>query len=575
LYATGDYTLRLRAGDGSAESFKDLSFTGYDAAYVAWAAVHWSATGGISDPNAAANADPDGDGYLNLDEFKFGSDPRSLGSVPSALVATPAAHDFGYVGVGTNALTTFTVTNTGASSFSGTATTTGAPFAIVSGGSFTVPAGGSAGVVVSFTPSGAGPVNGRVIFTSTGGSASNDLAGFGATAPVAGFSGSPTNGVPPLLVAFTNLSTGTITNQTWDFGDGATTGALHPAHTYSNLGVFTVALTVFGPLGSNTLIRTNYITVTPPLTLLGAVSRKAHNAAGTFDLPLSLDLLANPTVEPRLRGPTELLFTFNKDVTVADGTLDATEFALTNASYLSAAIVTSNLTLNLTNAVDQSQVTVVLNGLSDLFGNPLAGTNAVRIRALYGDATQSGSVTVSDLQFVKNRLLQPLSSSNFLADLNLSGTITVSDLQVVKNNLLHSVSAPSAPASNPPALPDSSTSFRSPLARLQFNATNYIVSVTATNATIMVTRTGDTNSVVSVGYTTFDGTAVGGVDYGDSSGTLLFAPGDISQRLQVPVLADPWLHSPKTFHLQLVNPSLGAELGAPNVVDVIILNPGQ
>jgi hypothetical protein len=168
-----------------------------------------------------------------------------------------------------------------------------------------------------------------------------------------------------------------------------------------------------------------------------------------------------------------------------------------------------------------------------------------------------------------------LSSSNFLADLNLSGTISVSDLQAVKNNLLHTVSAPSGPASAASPLQDSNTPFPAPLARLQFSATNYTVSATATNATIMVTRTGDTNGVVTVGYTTFDGTAVGGVDYDDSSGTLLFAPGDISQRLQVPILADPWIESPRMFHLQLVNPSLGAELGAPNVVDVIILNPGQ
>jgi hypothetical protein len=95
--------------------------------------------------------------------------------------------------------------------------------------------------------------------------------------------------------------------------------------------------------------------------------------------------------------------------------------------------------LNLTNVVDQSKVTVVMNGISDLAGNPLEGTNAVRIRSLYGDCTLSGTVSAPDLQYVKNRLLQTANAGNFLADVNCSGTINAPDLQQVKNNLLHTV----------------------------------------------------------------------------------------------------------------------------------------
>jgi hypothetical protein len=233
------------------------------------------------------------------------------------------------------------------------------------------------------------------------------------------------------------------------------------------------------------------------------------------------------------------------------------------------------LILNLTNAADQSPVTIVLNGLSDLAGNPLAGTNAVRIRALHGDVTQSGSVSVSDLQFVKNRLLQTLASSNFLADPNLSGTITVGDLQAVKNTLLHTVSAPSAPAPSTLQPFNPSTSpFPTPPARLQFSATNYIVSASATNVVLVVTREGATNGVMTVGYTTFDGTAVGGVDYDDSSGTLLFAPGDSWRQLRVPIFSDPWLDTPKTFHLQLMDPADGGLLGAPAIVEITIADDG-
>ena len=78
----------------------------------------------------------------------------------------------------------------------------------------------------------------------------------------ADFAGSPTYGMPPLTVTFTNTSAGTITNQLWDFGDGAGSTSLNPTHVYSNIASYNVRLTVFGAAGSNTLIRASYITVT-------------------------------------------------------------------------------------------------------------------------------------------------------------------------------------------------------------------------------------------------------------------------------------------------------------------------
>jgi hypothetical protein len=174
-------------------------------------------------------------------------------------------------------------------------------------------------------------------------------------------------------------------------------------------------------------------------SLLAAVSRKVHGSVGAFDQSLNLNPLANPTVEPRRNGPTQLLFTFNKAVAATDGALGANEFTLTNATYVSATLIASNLTLNLTNIVDQSRVTVVLNGLNDVAGNALTGTNAIRIRALYGDANQSGTVSLGDLQAVKNSMSQPLSAANFLCDLNLTGTITLGDMQAAKNASSHTV----------------------------------------------------------------------------------------------------------------------------------------
>jgi len=166
--------------------------------------------------------------------------------------------------------------------------------------------------------------------------------------------------------------------------------------------------------------------------LLAAASRKTHGGAGTFDLNLNLNPAANPTVEPRRNGPTQVLFTFNKEMMPADGTLDATEFVLTNATFVSASIVSSNLTLNLTNVVDQSLVTVVMNGISDLAGNPLSGDRDVVFGALYRDVNGSRTVDVVDFQQTKWRLGQTANSTNYWFDINCSGKIDVVDLQRIK-----------------------------------------------------------------------------------------------------------------------------------------------
>jgi hypothetical protein len=84
------------------------------------------------------------------------------------------------------------------------------------------------------------------------------------TAPVANFTATPTSGSAPLTVSFTETSTGQITTRTWAFGDNGTSSATNPSHTYQNPGTYTVGLAVSGPAGSDTEIKLNYITVTPP-----------------------------------------------------------------------------------------------------------------------------------------------------------------------------------------------------------------------------------------------------------------------------------------------------------------------
>ncbi len=79
--------------------------------------------------------------------------------------------------------------------------------------------------------------------------------------PVAQFTGSPVSGVAPLAVSFTNSSTGSITSYGWTFGDGTTSTAANPSHSYAAAGVYTVTLNVKGPDGSSVETRTSYVSV--------------------------------------------------------------------------------------------------------------------------------------------------------------------------------------------------------------------------------------------------------------------------------------------------------------------------
>jgi PKD repeat protein len=82
--------------------------------------------------------------------------------------------------------------------------------------------------------------------------------------PTADFSFTPTTGNAPLTVAFKDRSTGAVSSRSWKFGDGTESSEQNPSHTYSAEGIYTAALTVDGPGGSNTATGLNSINVTNP-----------------------------------------------------------------------------------------------------------------------------------------------------------------------------------------------------------------------------------------------------------------------------------------------------------------------
>ncbi|MDE2059384.1 MAG: IPT/TIG domain-containing protein [candidate division NC10 bacterium] len=98
---------------------------------------------------------------------------------PPALSISPSSLDFGVILVGTSKDLTFTVTNTGGGTLTGSASAS-IPFSIVPPDSFSLTAGQSQNITVRFSPTSAGTFTSNVSVTSNGGSASPQVQGVGA-----------------------------------------------------------------------------------------------------------------------------------------------------------------------------------------------------------------------------------------------------------------------------------------------------------------------------------------------------------------------------------------------------------
>jgi PGF-pre-PGF domain-containing protein len=79
---------------------------------------------------------------------------------------------------------------------------------------------------------------------------------------LAGFTASPVEGSAPLIVQFTDNSTGAPTAWLWDFGDGNTSIEQNPIHTYSGAGSYSVTLNASNMYVYSVVSWPGYITVT-------------------------------------------------------------------------------------------------------------------------------------------------------------------------------------------------------------------------------------------------------------------------------------------------------------------------
>jgi gliding motility-associated-like protein len=91
-----------------------------------------------------------------------------------------------------------------------------------------------------------------------------------AYAQTADFSFSPASGCAPLVVNFTDLSTGAITSYSWNLGNSVTSSLQNPSTTYTAPGSYPITLTVTGPAGSDTKTGTVVVYDKPAASFVAA-----------------------------------------------------------------------------------------------------------------------------------------------------------------------------------------------------------------------------------------------------------------------------------------------------------------
>jgi PKD repeat protein len=166
--------------------------------------------------------------------------------------------------------------------------------------------------------------------------------------PAADFTGSPVTGTRPLSVTFTasNTLNKEITAYTWNFGDSQTAALSTLTHEYLAAGTYTVTLTLANSYGTDSEVKTNYITVSP---VTATASYTANRTIG-WD-PMEVRFFDNSTGDV-----ADWLWAFSTEATTT----------ASNPKYLFTALGTNTVTLtvNAAAAVNTSSITgtVYLHG---------------------------------------------------------------------------------------------------------------------------------------------------------------------------------------------------------------------
>ena len=267
----------------------------------------------------------------------------------------------------------------------------------------------------------------------------------------AGFSASPTSGCSPLIVHFTDESTGNPDTWKWDLGNGTISFLQNPSASYFSPGQYAVKLVVKNGANADSIIKMQYITVAAkPL-----VEFTASVTNGCYPLPVQ----------------------FTDQSTAESGTIsnwqwdfgDGVASTDQNPSHTYTAAGNYNVTLRVTNSsgclttISKTQYIQIGSGVNAAFSNSVpnkcsapisinfqnlsTGTGTLTYQWLFGDGTSSslanpshtyisaGSYTVQLIVINANGCTDTITKANNVTVGNVIPSFTANDNVCVKELL--------------------------------------------------------------------------------------------------------------------------------------------
>jgi PKD repeat protein/DNA/RNA endonuclease G (NUC1) len=330
----------------------------------------------------------------------------------------------------------------------------------------------------------------------------------------------------------------------WDFGDGSTIrDTLTPTHVYADNGEYDVSLTVTDDEGANTTstFKVTVNNVTPTITFI------------TGDTEINEGDRANFSAAATDPGADELTYTWN----FGDGS-ETIKGQNTDHQYVQDGTYNTTLTVSDSDGASTSQTRQIT--VNNLPPTVEAGNN----QTVYVGESVSFNGSFSD----RGSLDTHTTNWDFGDNTNTNGinnpthTYTESGIYTVT----YSVRDDSNASSN--------DTLQLTVKKLPTLAVNDISIVEGDNGTANAVFTVSLNEAstrpVAVNYSTANGTAVAGVDYTATTGSITFAPGQTSQSVTIAINGDRLDEIDENLSLNLtspVNATIADDRGIATIID--------
>jgi hypothetical protein len=160
-------------------------------------------------------------------------------------------------------------------------------------------------------------------------------------------------------------------------------------------------------------------------SLVGAVSRKTHGSAGTFDIDLMPPAAGIECRSGGAGGDFQIVVSF------ATSIVNFNSATVSGTGSVSAAVASGNqIFVNLTGVTNAQRLSVTLLSVND--GTKTADYS-VQIGVLLGDVNATGIVDGNDVSAVQSQTRQSVTSANFREDVNANGIIDGNDVSLTQS----------------------------------------------------------------------------------------------------------------------------------------------